>query len=441
MKTIKTIKIIKRIFLVMSAVLITGLAVSCAEPSETAIVSVNQASLIETKTPGSEADITAAKGANDFAFRLSAALSKTEMLQNGAEANFICSPFSVYLSLAALSNAVGGDEKSALLESLGAYGISENDVNTAASRMLYDLTSAPYVIESSENNFTPLHIANAVFADKNKTLNKDFAQIFADYYRGAAFGVDFSGKESADAVNRWASENTNGLIDKIIDDFDPNTIAAIASAIYFSDRWSSEFDKSDTKTDTFLAPGGATVTTEFMLRSGRQNYYEDDAVQSTFLNFKNGGGMYVLLPKKESAADLLQGMDYDFLSVLRDNMERRDGVLKLPKFEIESGVMNLNDALISLGIPLFDSGNPAITGIVDGEPLYISSAVQKAVIKVDEAGTTAAAVTVEIMAGNALEEPTVPFEMICDKPFVFVLCGGTKDGGQKVLFTGAVNKP
>ena len=37
--------------------------------------------------------------------------------------------------------------------------------------------------------------------------------------------------------------------------------------------------------------------------------------------------------------------------------------------------------------------------------------------------------------------PENPFEMICDRPFVFVLCGATKDGGDQVLFTGIVNDP
>lgn len=43
--------------------------------------------------------------------------------------------------------------------------------------------------------------------------------------------------------------------------------------------------------------------------------------------------------------------------------------------------------------------------------------------------------------GAALPAPTEPFEMICDRPFVFVLSG---DGGleeETVLFTGVVNLP
>jgi serine protease inhibitor len=44
-------------------------------------------------------------------------------------------------------------------------------------------------------------------------------------------------------------------------------------------------------------------------------------------------------------------------------------------------------------------------------------------------------------AGPHKRPPNMPFEMICDKPFVFILCEYTFDGGDQILFTGIVNKP
>jgi serine protease inhibitor len=66
------------------------------------------------------------------------------------------------------------------------------------------------------------------------------------------------------------------------------------------------------------------------------------------------------------------------------------------------------------------------------------------VIKVDEKGTTAVAVTIFSMDATSAgpdELPKVPFEMICNKPFVFILYDYTHDGGMQVLFTGMVNRP
>jgi serine protease inhibitor len=175
------------------------------------------------------AAIKAATGANDFAFRLSAALVK-----NIGNDNFVCSPYSAWIPLAALVNATDAQNKAALLTALGASRITEADINRASSRMLYSLTNLQN--KEYKEYYNPLKIANAIFVGKNVTLKKDFAQTFMDYYRGNSINVDFSSSDAVDAVNRWASKNTNGLIENLIQKFDPLTVAAIANAIYFSNR-------------------------------------------------------------------------------------------------------------------------------------------------------------------------------------------------------------
>jgi len=46
-------------------------------------------------------------------------------------------------------------------------------------------------------------------------------------------------------------------------------------------------------------------------------------------------------------------------------------------------------------------------------------------------------VTIDVCA----PAPTEPFEMVCNKPFVFILYGYTHDGSDQILFTGVVNRP
>jgi len=373
----------------------------------------------------------AAKGANDFAFRLSA-----ELVKNSGNGNFVCSPYSAWLPLAALVNATDAQNKAALLTALGSSGITEADINKASSRMLYSLT---------EGNYNPLKIANAIFVGNKVTLKKDFAQTFMDYYRGSSINVDFSSREAVDAVNRWASNNTNGLIKNVIQKFDPRTIAAIANAIYFSDRWSWEFNSGQTKEDVFHAPGFDT-TALFMLRSGDgQTYYEDSKVQAMPLRFEHGGGLYIILPKTGDATQLLSSMTNDYFNKIQGGTIQATGKLLLPRFSIESTIDNLKEALVALGVPLFNEEAAPLTGGLIEEPfsVFLSKAIQKAAIKVDEKGTTAAAVTViEVGATSAgPPEPSKPFEMICNKPFVFILYDYTYDGGNQILFTGVVNQP
>jgi len=374
-----------------------------------------------------------ASGANRFALRLS-----NELVTKEPGENFVCSPYSVWLPLAALLNATDETHREALVASLGAAGVTEADVNRAASRMLYDLTKER---DREYGISDPLHIANAIFVDKNVTLNGEFAQSFLDYFRGQALNVDFSSDQAVKEVNRWASENTEGLITDIIQEFLPGTVAAIANAIYFSDRWDWEFNPEQTAEGAFYSPAGDS-TAMFMQREGDGLfYYEDDRIQAIGLPFNSGGEMYILLPEDGDASGLLASMDEEYFQTIQNGGDQRTGKLLLPRFKIASDIIPLNSALSSLGVPLFDTSAAPLTGLLDGDiPVSLSSAVQKAVIEVDEKGTTAAAVTVMIMTGGG-PTPTEPFEMVCDKPFVFLLCDRTYDGRNQILFTGVVNRP
>ncbi|GHV89421.1 hypothetical protein AGMMS50267_17810 [Spirochaetia bacterium] len=299
--------------------------------------------------------------------------------------------------------------------------------------MLYDLT---------RHYHNPLKIVNAIFVDNDVTLKKTFAQVFMDYYRGTSMNVDFASPDAVAAVNKWASDNTNGLITNIIKMFDPDTRAAIANAIYFSDRWAWEFSPEKTKKDTFNSPAGETEAYYMLHEDGIQFYYEDDTVQALPLDFETGGGMYIILPKNGDATELLSSMTSGYFNTIQGGLDLAKGKLLLPRFSIKSDVMELADTLTALGIPLTNAD--AIDGLIEEASLFVSNVLHKAVIEVDEKGTTAAAVTVtELSPGSASPQPqpSKTFEMICDKPFVFLLYGDTVDNGSQILFTGVVNRP
>ena len=160
------------------------------------------------------------------------------------------------------------------------------------------------------------------------------------------------------------------------------------------------------------------------------------------LYFENGGGMYIILPKTGSAAEFLSSMTNDYFNEIQNNSVLGIGRLLLPRFSIENTIDDLKEALELLGVPLFDEVSAPLTGglIEENLNVWLSDAMQKALIQVDEKGTTAAAVTVLGVAATGIPQ-YVPFEMICDRPFVFILYEHTYDGGNQILFTGIVNQP
>lgn len=424
----------------IAVILLTTALAGCSGCAGTEAISIYPASStmnLEAPVYG-EQDPSAqvsARGANDFAFRLS-----SQLLGESGNDNFVCSPYSVWLPLAALANATDDASLELLLDALGVAGITTEDLNHAASRMLYDLTGER-AREYEPDAHNPLKIANALFVSQNEELNSTFAKNFMDYYRGQAFSVDFTDQSAVQAINQWANQHTDGLIDEIIQQFDPDTVAAIANAIYFSDRWDWEFREEQTAEGIFCGASGED-TAHFMLREGdNQTYYEDDRLQAIPLRFKSGGALYILLPKDGDATGLLSTMDEAYFREIQSDSIQASGKLLLPRFKIDGGIISLRDSLEALGVPLFDEQLAALAGgIVEGDtPMWLTSAAHKAVIEVDEKGTTAAAVTIMAVEGAAMPEPTKPFEMICDRPFAFILCDETYDGGNQILFTGVVN--
>ena len=413
-----------------------GTLVESDEPIS--VAHVDAAPLINPRAEGEDLSAqTVANGANDFAFRLSATL-----VQDIEDENFVVSPYSAWLPLAALLNATDEANQQEFLTALGASGISVEDINQAASRMLFDLTNGRGHEFGDYHN--PLRIANAIFVNHQRTLREDFAQNFMDSYRGSVLNVDFQSPEVVDAVNTWASDHTEGLITDLVQRFDPNTVSVIANAIYFSDSWFWEFNSARTVEDIFYAPSEET-TAYFMVRTGQdQLYFEDESLQATRLGFHTGGGMYILLPRSGDAVDLLASMTSESFEYIQNNASLHEGRLLLPRFSIESTIHGLDEALVALGVPLFDEAAAPLTGLLyEDTNVWLSNAIQRAMIEIDEEGVTAAAVTVMYAEDDAdgMPEPQKQFEMICNSPFVFVLYRRTYDGGSQILFTGVVNQP
>ena len=163
-------------------------------------------------------------------------------------------------------------------------------------------------------------------------------------------------------------------------------------------------------------------------------------MQAVLLPTMSGGQMIILLPVQGTAPEeLLAGMDAQKLEEIMA-ADFATVELTLPRFDLASPVFSVKEAMEALGITLTDGMDPHLTGLVEGEALYISDAVQKATVEVDENGLTASAATVMGIERMSMPMETQPVEMICDRPFAFVLTADGREAGQQVLFTGVVNQ-
>jgi serpin B len=91
--------------------------------------------------------------------------------------------------------------------------------------------------------------------------------------------------------------------------------------------------------------------------------------------------------------------------------------------------------LIDLGLAVAFSEEADFTGINSGGGLSISNVVQKTFIKVNEEGSEAEAVTSVGIGTTSVGPPT---QMICNRPFVFVISDRKTNS---ICFVGKVGNP
>ncbi|CAH0370229.1 unnamed protein product [Pelagomonas calceolata] len=112
-------------------------------------------------------------------------------------------------------------------------------------------------------------------------------------------------------------------------------------------------------------------------------------------------------------------------------------VVVLPRFKIDSGVVELMDVLdASFGLGLIKREGGGFLGIADRPDLHVDSVLHRAVISVDEEGTEAAAATAVIVAQRAMPRP--PRVLKFDRPFVFAI---EHAATGRVVFAGVVAEP
>ena len=236
------------------------------------------------------------------------------------------------------------------------------------------------------------------------------------------------------------------MINQIVESIDPLAVLIVLNATYFKGAWTEKFNERVTKDHDFHISRGETIQTPMMKMTGYLEYAETDDVQSISLPYGDErASMYVLLPKKHS--DLNQFVkttqSKSWSEQFVSQFTEQKVLVKMPIFGIENEI-ELEELLSTMGMEIaFDMAEADFKGMLSGSPenpdVYISSIKHKAIIKVNEEGTEAAAITVIEVAGCvAVIEFKKITEMIIDRPFLYFI-RDNKSG--LILFIGTIVNP
>jgi len=305
------------------------------------------------------------------------------------------------------------------------YPLDQDELHPAFNALSLDLATRERDYDGDGKKDFQLQIANAMWGQTGYTFLPAYLDLLAENY-GAGIGIldlQHEREHSAEVINGWIHEETNGLIDGGVtsDDFNETSLFVLANAIYFKAKWMDEFDERSTHDDTFYTPQG-NVAVPMMNQWAYVNYTEGTDYQAAEIPYKgNTAGMLVLLPKEGKFDEFEASLTKERLSGIIEGLDNREVVLKLPKFDYRPDFVDLKDVLSQMGMTDPFAFPDADFSGMDGSPLiYLQFARHLAFVSVDEQGTEAAAVTIiGGGAGGYPEEPQTKF--IVNRPFIFLI--------------------
>ena len=320
------------------------------------------------------------------------------LLQDMPPGSKTISPVSLAVAVAMLAGGASASKRTALCAKLGVDTFSS--LSTVMSDMLSSL---------------PLATANAAFIDSSVKLKQPYAAYLASFNANITQFRTLA--ESVDDINAWISETTHGLIGNMLSARElRNTHIVLVNTVAFKGTWAAAFNPRNT-IDWPFGPTHKHVPMMF-LHDTTVRTLQTKAFTAVQLPYASGS-FVAFLPAGEVVLADIKGV------MLADSRfkPRRYDKLGLPKFELESDLSTLQ-ALQDAGYPL--PGNYPEMG---NGPNIVENVLHRALVKVDEEGTTAAAATVVKMTrGRPIEQQTLVF----DRPFAFAIM----DERSLVLFSG-----
>lgn len=355
-------------------------------------------------SPLSDADVVTV---TDFGVRLLQSLPDTRE-------NVLISPLSVMNALTMTANGANGETLSQMETALGASTASLNSY-------LHDYNTA---LPSGEKY--RFHLANSLWIeDVEKLVVEDrFLQTNADLLNADVFKVPFNADTLRD-INDWVSDNTDGMIPRILDDIPTHAVMYLINALAFDAEWQSIYKDTQVRGGHFTR-GDGTEQDVKMMYSEERTYLSADNVQGFLKHYADGKYAFAALLPDEGVdvrefADSLTG---EGLHGLLTNTTEVTVHAAIPKFKTEYSV-TLNAPLQAMGMTIpFDDETADFSALGHSSEgnIFISRVLHKTFIAVDEKGTKAGAVTAVEMQDNCMVmNPEDSKTVYLDRPFLYAI--------------------
>jgi len=334
--------------------------------------------------------------------------------------NVVTSPSSLVMALAMLTEGARSETLAELEAALGAAGDQRRDAFAALRGALNALDGDPAVVRSGKLPDKPMvHLADRVVVDDTYEVSAEYLEALAEGFGAGMQRTDLASSASKPVLSAWVEQHTGGLIKESAIEPGPDLRLVLQDAVLLAARWSVPFRSALTTGRPFTLEDGASVEVETMASTNSVPYAEIDGWKAVRLLYGEGElHADLLLPPAgvdpaAATPDLLAGIDEALDAATPEPID-----LTLPTLDLSPDPLDLLDTLDALGLPSVKCDSPATDFSGMGpEGLCVAQAVQQAVLKVDEEGTVAAAVTEVAMEASGMAETPKPLHL--DRPFLF----------------------
>ena len=411
----------KPVSIILMSLLTFGGFISCSKDKSGGEPDLTPKS-IELSTKGAE---VIAHG-NDFGIELFTKVAIEE------ERNFMLSPLSASTALTMLLNGCAGETYDQLREALKyPESMTISEINEVYRSLVAQLLVADPKVK--------LALANAIFYRQGFSVKNPFLSTMDNDFDAEIAGLDFSLLSSLNTINKWASDNTNGKIPKVLDEISDDAVMFIMNALYFKGDWSYQFDKDLTSDRPFYTSGSSSVDVSTMKGDVGSRVTYGSGYRAIEMPYGQTNFTMVVIVPEGTLAEFNASFDaekWNTVTSALDNQEKYGELtVYMPKFKFSYEKL-LNDQLQGMGmLDAFDPFLADLSGISDAS-IYVSFVKQNTFVEVDEKGTEAAAVTT--IGIEVTSMPPQPQVFSIDKPFVFAIRERTTN---TLLFIGQVVNP
>ena len=366
-----------------------------------------------------------------MAYSFAAQLLQNSLSEQSAPANTLVSPLSLLFALGVLARGAPGQTLEQIETALG--------LNThSLTALLQEFLSAQDGDESAK-----LSIANSIWMRKSRDVQfkESFLKTCAQDLDASILSASFDDSTVTD-INTWTASKTDGLIDHLVDSVQGELY--LVNALAFDHAWEEPYAADKVSTGAFTREDGSKRDASFM-KSREQVYLYTEDFSGFIKPYENYSFSFVgLLPREGlSCADAVWALGrFGLKATLESAMNNTVCDVYLPKFSCDYETDPIG-ALEALGIKdAFDPAAADFSNMVkDGQSngLYVSDAVHKTHIEIDENGTKAAAATsfglVTSATGGDVGEPKVE-TLVFNRPFIYLITSGAIP-----VFIGMVTDP